>query len=96
MNRQELDQTLKAMSAEQFKNFVGKFGGEHADPDSFVSQFILHPEWEQRLCQLLGFLTEQEKMTKAVLRASSAAIVSAILAAIAAVIAFLSLLFTWI
>ena len=45
-----------------------------------------------RLCQLLGFLTEEERRTQAVLQSAVASKWSAIAAAVSAIIALLALL----
>ncbi len=93
MNRQELDNTLRQMSQEEFTAFVKDLGGEHKIPDTIIRNYIDHPEWEPRLCQLLGFLTEEERRTQAVLRSGAAAKWSAVAAAVSAIIALMSLLF---
>ena len=93
MNRQELENTLRKMSSDQFDAFVNEFGGDHRTPDTIIRNYIDHPGWEPRLCQLLGFLTEEERRTQASLRAAAAAKWSAIAAAISALIALSTLLF---
>ncbi len=94
MNRQELENTLRKMSPEDFVAFVKKLGGEDKTRDTIIRNYIDHPEWEPRLCQILGFLTEEERRTQSILRSSSAARWSAIAATISAIIALLALLFT--
>jgi len=93
MNRQELDNTLRQMSPEDFIAFVKEFGGDDKTPDTIIRNYVDHPEWEPRLCQLLGFLTEEERRTQAVLRSAAAAKWSAVAAAVSAIIALVSLLF---
>jgi hypothetical protein len=92
MNRQELETTLQNMSPEDFVAFVKKFGGDAETPDTFIRNYIDHPGWEPRLCQILGFLTEEERRTQAVLRSAASARWSAIAAAISAIIALLAFL----
>ena len=92
MNRSELEQTLRQMSHEEFTAFVKDFGGNHKTPDTVIRNYVDHPEWEPRLCQLLGFLTEEERRTRAVLESAVASKWSAIAAAVSAIIAFLVLL----
>jgi hypothetical protein len=93
MNRQELENTLRKMSPEDFVAFVKKFGGEATTPDTIIRNYIDHPEWEPRLCQILGFLTEEERRTQSILRSSAAAKWSALAATISAIIALLAFLF---
>lgn len=93
MNRQELENPLRKMSSEDFVAFVQKFGGGSQTPDTIIRDYIDHPEWEPRLCQILGFLTEEERRTQSVLRSGAAARWSAIAAAVSAIIALVSLLF---
>ena len=95
MNTRELDSALRKMTKDEFRDFVGQFGGDHTEPDSIVRSYVDHPEWEPRLCQLLGFLTENEKNTKAVIRASAAAMCAAALALMSAMIAVASLILNW-
>lgn len=92
MNRQELENTLRKMSSEDFVAFVKKFGGDAKSPDTIIRNYIDHPEWEPRLCQILGFLTEEERRTQSVLRSASSARWSAIAATISAIIALLAFL----
>ena len=93
MNRQELENTLRKMSSEDFVAFVKEFGGDAKTPSTIVRNYIDHPEWESRLCQILGFLTEEERRTQSVLRSAASARWSAIAATISAIIALLALLF---
>ncbi len=92
MNRQELEGALRKMSPEDFITFLKNFGGDAQTPDTIIRNYIDHPEWEPRLCQLLGFPTEEERRTQAVLRSATSAKWSAIAAAISAIIALLALL----
>ena len=92
MNRSELEHALRQMSPEDFAAFVKDFGGDHKTPDTIIRNYVHHPEWEPRLCQLLGFLTEEERRTQAVLQSAVASKWSAIAAAVSAIIAFLALL----
>lgn len=93
MTRQELENTLRKMSPEDFVAFVKEFGGNAKTPDTIVRNYIDYPEWEPRLCQILGFLTEEERRTQSVLRSAASARWSAIAATISAAIALLALLF---
>ena len=95
MNREELEAALRNKSEAQFHEFVKDFGGNHSSVDSIIRQYVDHPEWEPRLCQLLGFLTEDEKKTQAALRASTAATYAAIAAATSALIALASLVLNY-
>ena len=92
MNRQELENTLRKMSPEGFVAFVKEFGGDAKTPDTIIRNYIDHPEWEPRLCQILGFLTEEERRTQSVSRSAASARWSAIAATISAIIALLAFL----
>lgn len=92
MNRQELENTLRKMSPEDFVAFVKEFGGDAKTPDTIIRNYIDHPEWEPRLCQILDFLTEEERRTQSVSRSAAAAKWSAIAATISAIIALLAFL----
>jgi len=94
MNRSELEEALQNKSSDDFASFVKDFGGDHKTPDTIIRDYIHHPEWEPRLCQLLGFLTEEERQTKAILQSAVSSKWSAIAAAVSAIIALLALLFT--
>jgi len=93
MNRQELETTLREMSPEEFEAFAENLGGNAKEPDTIIRNYIDHPEWEPRLCQILGFPTEEERRTDAILQSAASARWSAIAAAISAIIALLALLF---
>lgn len=90
MNRKELETTLRKMSPEDFELFVKEFGGDAKTTDTIMRNYIDHPEWEHRLCQILGFLTEEERRTQSVIQSASSARWSAIAAAISAIIALLA------
>ncbi|MBC8526521.1 MAG: hypothetical protein H8D22_06620 [Candidatus Cloacimonetes bacterium] len=92
MNRKELDDALARMNDEEFFAFVKEFGGDYSDRKSVARGYVHHPEWERRLCQLLGSLTEDEKKTQAAIDAAKSSKRSAIAAAISALIALLSFL----
>ena len=80
------------MSSEDFTAFVKKLGGTYKTPDAIIRDYVDHPEWEPRICQLLGLMTEEERRTQSVLQSAVASKWSAIAAAISALIAFLALL----
>ncbi|MCX5875800.1 MAG: hypothetical protein NT087_05820 [Deltaproteobacteria bacterium] len=93
MNRQELENILQKMSPENFDAFVEKFGGDAKSANTIIRNYIDHPEWEPRLCQILGFSTEEERRTQSILLSAVSARWSAIAAAISAIISLLALLF---
>lgn len=94
MNREELEDRLSKMSESEFNDFIKKFGGGHKDQSQLLRNYIDHPEWEPRICQLLGFKTEDEKRTQASIEAGKGAKYSAIAASISALISLIILLFT--
>ncbi len=82
------------MSDKEFNYFVKDFGGEYKDPSKILRNYIDHPEWEPRICQLLGLQTEEEKRTQAVIEAGKGAKYAAIAASISALISLIILLIT--
>ena len=94
MTREELKNKLNKMSDKEFIDFVKDFGGEHKDPSEFLRNYIDHPEWEPRICQLLGLQTEEERRTQAVVEAGKGAKYAAIAASISALISLIILLIT--
>ena len=54
MIREELKDKLNKISNKEFNDFVKNFGGEYKDPSKILRNYIDHPEWEPRICQLLG------------------------------------------
>jgi len=93
MNRHELENALRKMSSEEFDAFVKEFGGDAKTPDTIIRNYVDHPEWEPRLSQILGFLTEEERRTQSILRSSASARWSAIASTISAIIALVAFLF---
>ena len=80
MNRTEFERALASMSDEEFDRFRADFGGSHTTREQYVRDFVdhLNPHYEQRLCQLLGLKTEDEKNTEANVRAADASVKSAV------------------
>ena len=94
MTREELKDKLNKMSDKEFNNFVKNLGGGYKDPSKLLRNYIDHPEWEPRICQLLGLQTEEEKRTQAVIEAGKGAKYAAIAASISALISLIVLLIT--
>ena len=94
MTREELKDKLNKMSDKEFIDFVKDFGGEYKDPSKLLRNYVDHPEWEPRICQLLGLQTEEERRTKAVIYAGKGAKYAAIAASISALISLIVLLIT--
>lgn len=90
MNRTELQLALERRCPDELAAFYAKFGGGQQPIESFVQAFMQHPEWEARLCHLLGFPTEDERKTDAALRSAEAALTSATAAKMSAAVAILS------
>jgi len=89
MTREELKDKLNKMSDKEFNNFVKNFGGEYKDPSKLLRNYIDHPEWEPRICQLLGLQTEEEKRTQAVIEVGKGAKYAAIAASISTLISLI-------
>jgi hypothetical protein len=94
MTREELKDKLNKMSDKEFIDFVKDFGGEYKDPPKLLRNYVDHPEWEPRICQLLGLQTEEERRTQAVVEAGKGAKYAAIAASISALISLIVLLIT--
>jgi len=94
MTGEELKDKFEKMSKEKFNDFIKDFGGEHRESSKFLRDYIDHPEWEPRICQLLGLQTEEERRTQAVIEAGKGAKYAAIAASISALISLIILLIT--
>jgi len=94
MTREELKDKLNKMSGKEFSDFVKDLGGKYKDPSELLRDYIDHPEWEPRICQLLDLQTEEEKKTQAVIEAGKGAKYAAIAASISALISLIVLLIT--
>jgi len=82
------------MSDTEFNDFIKDFGGEYKESLKFLRDYVDHPEWEPRICQLLGLQTEEEKRTQAVIEAGKGAKYAAVAASISALISLIVLLIT--
>ena len=96
MNREKLEEKLNRMSGNDFKVFIKKFGGDYTKPSQLIRNYIDHPEWEPRLCQLLNLPTEDERKTQAAISASKSAKYAAIAAAISILISLAALIISLI
>jgi hypothetical protein len=94
MTREELKDILNKMSDAEFNDFIKDLGGEYKESQKFLRNYIDHPEWEPRICQLLNLRTEEEKKTQAVIEAGKGAKYAAIAASISALISLIILLTT--
>ena len=92
MTRKELKEKLTVMTGDEFKKLIKEFGGDYTEPSQVIRNYIDHPEWEPLLCQILGFPTEEERRTKAVIKASKSAKYAAIAAAISVLISIIALI----
>ena len=69
MTREELRDKLNKMSDKEFIDFVKDSEGGYKNPLELLRNYIDHPEWEPRICQLLGLQKEEGKRTQAVFEA---------------------------
>jgi len=83
------------MSNKEINNFVKGFGDGYKNPSKIIRNYINHPEWEQRICQLLGLQTEEEKRTQAVIEARKGAKCAANTASISALVSLIVFLITF-
>jgi hypothetical protein len=65
MTIQELEEKLRGFSKEELQKFNTDFGGGPKTVEECVREFVDNPKLERRLCQILGFKTEDEKLTSA-------------------------------
>ena len=103
MNIQEYEEKLRALSSDEFRKFREDFGGGQKTIDECIREFVDHPEYERRICQLLKLKTEAEKLTDAAINSASASMNSAksarssmrlsIIASLAALIAAIAAIF---
>ena len=73
MNIVELRDTLRKKSEKELSDFAEAFGGGLKDPLKIERTFVDHPEYERRMCHLLGLKTEEEKRTQAAFETAQAA-----------------------
>jgi len=90
MNMSELHDALKLKSDETFRALILEFGGDSKTRADLEREFVDHPEYERRICQLLGLATEGEKLVKATEAGASSAELSARAAWVSAVMAFVA------
>jgi hypothetical protein len=77
MTRQEYEEKLRGLGHVELQKFYDDLDGEQKTIEGRVREFNSHPEYERRICQLLGLKTEAEKLTDAALRSANAAVQSA-------------------
>jgi hypothetical protein len=65
MTLSELTAILDSMTDSEVSQFCSEFGGGDRSRSAIVREFVDHPEYERRICQLLGARTQEEKMTDA-------------------------------
>lgn len=74
MTLQEYEEKLHGLSSAALQKFNDDFGGGPKNIEERVRKFPSYSEKdEHRICQLLGFKIEAEKLTDAALRSANAA-----------------------
>lgn len=68
MTPHDYEELLAVLSAEELQKFNVDFGGGEMTVQQRVREFVDHPKYERRICQLLGLQTEKEKLTEASVR----------------------------
>ncbi|MFC1552320.1 hypothetical protein ACFL6P_07105 [Candidatus Latescibacterota bacterium] len=77
MTINEYEKRLGELSHEEFQKFKIDFGGSKETIEKRVREFVDHPEYERRICQLLGLQTEEEKLNDAAVKSADATVKSA-------------------
>ena len=78
MTKDELKEKLESLDDAEFAAFRRDFGGEeNRSRDDIVRVYVDFPKHERRMCQLLGLVTEEEKMTGAAVSSAGATVSSA-------------------
>ena len=97
MTPDEYKAALDALSDDELRKFEDDFGvGPHESREQRVRQFLANPQFEGRICHLLGLKTEAEKLTEAALRSATAARRSARMALFAVIAAIIASLIAFI
>jgi len=72
MTPDEYRKALEKLSPEEFKAFNEDFGGGQKTIEERVTEFVENPQYERRICQLLGLKTEEEKLIEASIESANA------------------------
>jgi len=67
MTLSEYQAALDALDERAFEGYRADFGGDFRTRREYVDDFVHHPEHERRICQLLGLITEPQKLIDAAL-----------------------------
>ncbi|HCX73270.1 MAG TPA: hypothetical protein DHM37_06085, partial [Candidatus Cloacimonas sp.] len=81
MTRKKLKKIIGKMDENDYEKFRKDFGGDDTE-DELIRNYIDHPEWEPRICHILGLKTEKEKMQQATIFTGYAAVISSSIALI--------------
>jgi hypothetical protein len=74
----EVQEQIEGLSDEDFAKFQADFGGDRLSRKEYIDAFVNNPAAQERkLCQLLGLLTESEKLTQSILESDHASRTSA-------------------
>ncbi len=73
MTLEEYEKRLRELNDEEFQKFNNDFGGGQKTIEQRVREFVDDPQYERRICHLLGLRTEAEKLTAAALKSANAA-----------------------
>jgi len=73
MTLKELEEALTRLSDADFATFVSDFGGSYKTRKEVLRAFVDYPDSERRICQLLGLMTQDERLTEATISSARSA-----------------------
>ncbi len=73
----EYKSALEALDDKGFDSFRKMFGGDFATRQQYVDEFVHKPDHERRICQLLGLMSQEEKLSEASMTSARAALEAA-------------------
>lgn len=73
MTLEEFEKRLRELTPGELHKFNNDFGGGQHTIEQLVRVFVENPQYERRLCHLLGLTIESEKLTAAALKSANAA-----------------------
>jgi len=83
MTIDEYKRALDKLSDEKLRKFNTDFGGGDLSREQRVTEFVQNPKHERRICQLLGLITQEERLAQASLKSAKASIISSLAAVLA-------------
>jgi hypothetical protein len=77
MTLAEYKAALDRLDDSEFARFRASFGGDFVTRQQYLDDFVGHPQYERRICQLLDLATQDERLADAAILSARAALESA-------------------